>query len=263
MRKIIVSPAKRAILGAVMVVLAAVLGTIVHTTDVTAGDTKILDEFIENRTPTFTAWMTLVTNAFSPVGTLAIAVVVALVLWWRTGLWKSAAYVFCSVAGAALVTYLLKLTFQRSRPPLIDHLVNEADFSFPSGHATGTAALAFAAAWVISRVLQRRARSMSLTWGIAAFVVAVVCGSRLYLGVHWFTDTLAGALIGVGMALALTPVMDASWGKLAAVRRPLGARWTSRRRDAAPEADDGAEPTPQFRAATAPLRNVANELHAA
>lgn len=262
MHKIALSPAKRALAGAVIVVLAATLGTIVHTTDVTAGDTKILDEFIENRTPAFTAWMTMVTNAFSPVGTIAISVVVALVLWWRTGMWKSAAYVFCSVAASALVTYLLKLLFQRARPPVMDHLVNEVDFSFPSGHATGTAALAFAAAWVISHELQRRARSISLTWGIAAFVVAVVCGSRLYLGVHWFTDTLAGTLIGLGMALALTAVVEVNRGRRDSAGRRLNARRASRRHQG-PETRDHGAPTPQFRAATAPLRNVANDVQAA
>ncbi|WP_288780448.1 phosphatase PAP2 family protein [uncultured Kocuria sp.] len=253
MHTITLSPAKRALVGAVMVILAATIGTIVHTTDVTAGDIKILDEFIENRTPAFTAWMTMVTNVFSPVGTIAISVVVALVLWWRTGMWKSAAYIFCSVAASALVTYVLKLLFQRSRPPLIDHLVNEVDFSFPSGHATGTAALAFAAAWVITHELQQRARSKSLTWGIAACVVAVVCGSRLYLGVHWFTDTLAGTMIGIGMALALTSVVEAKWSRRSSTWHRLTAR-----RPKGPDTHDRSASSPQFRAAKAPSGNVAH-----
>jgi undecaprenyl-diphosphatase len=72
-------------------------------------------------------------------------------------------------------------------------LVTETDFSFPSGHVTGTVALV-GATLVVVTFTRTRARVAALA--LAVFVVTLVAGTRLYLGVHWLTDVVAGAIFG-------------------------------------------------------------------
>jgi undecaprenyl-diphosphatase len=103
-----------------------------------------------------------------------------------------------ALAGAA-ASALLKEIFERLRPPLADPTVTTlvatpSGYSFPSGHAT----TAFAAAAAVGMLHPR------LRWPLLA-VAAVVGFSRVYLGVHWGLDVLAGAALGtaIGVACAL------------------------------------------------------------
>ena len=102
-----------------------------------------------------------------------------------------------SSLGAEFFTYFLKLIIARDRPELISRLVVESGFSFPSGHAT-TAFIAFpilAITIYFSSTVPSFFKLLSiLMLAIFPFVVAF---SRLYLGVHYFTDVVAGAMIGL------------------------------------------------------------------
>jgi membrane-associated phospholipid phosphatase len=99
-----------------------------------------------------------------------------------------------ALAGADALYSVVKPIVDRPRPPVAIHLVHASSFSFPSGHATAvTACFGMAAALL--------AADRSLRWklvaGIAAGVVIVIVGfSRIYLGVHWFTDVVAGVALG-------------------------------------------------------------------
>jgi undecaprenyl-diphosphatase len=99
-----------------------------------------------------------------------------------------------ALAGAAAST-LIKVSVERLRPPLSDPSVTSLvavpdGYSFPSGHAT----TAFAAAAAVG-VLHPRLR-----WPLLA-LAAVVGFSRVYLGVHWGLDVLAGAMLGTGIGV--------------------------------------------------------------
>ena len=100
----------------------------------------------------------------------------------------------------------LKNLFARIRPydmVEVDLLVEKLhDFSFPSGH-TLVSVEAATALWYYHR-----------KWGVAALVLAAVIAlSRLYLFVHYPTDVLAGALLGVGIALAACCLTDWLWNR--------------------------------------------------
>lgn len=188
------------------------LGLAVHSTPVTYGDAEVLTDMLEHRTHVATAFMTAITTAASPAGTLMLAAIVSGAVWLRRHSVAAASVVLGSVGAAAAVTYALKVAFARARPPLVDHLVDETDYGFPSGHVTGTTALLLGATLVATNEWSRARQAVALIAPLA--VIGVVAGSRLYLGVHWFSDTAAGFAVGVGgvfLVLGLLPVH--SWSR--------------------------------------------------
>lgn len=103
---------------------------------------------------------------------------------------KAAVTIGMSVAGAAILNVGLKLLFERSRPSLWEQLVVETSFSFPSGHAMISAALSLAIILICWETGSR--------WYIvvlASVYILVIGFSRLYLGVHYPTDVMAGWLV--------------------------------------------------------------------
>ena len=111
-----------------------------------------------------------------------------------------AAVVVAAGVGGMAVNHLLKELFQRSRPDLVPHGVEVSSMSFPSGHAMVSAAVYLSLAAVVARLLPRRAAK--------AYVLVTACGltglvgiTRVYFGVHYPTDVLAGWLAGALWAL--------------------------------------------------------------
>jgi undecaprenyl-diphosphatase len=98
-------------------------------------------------------------------------------------------------AGAVALNSVLKALFARARPDLVEHLVVVVTPSFPSGHALLSAAIYPMLAAVTGRELERLALRRYL-FALAAFLVLLIGITRIYLGVHWPSDVLAGWFIG-------------------------------------------------------------------
>ncbi len=125
---------------------------------------------------------------------LAIAVGISGFSWSRPWLWTR---VGVAILVAESVSAALKEWIERDRPPVADPdpetLVElPATFSFPSGHAT----VSFACATTLALAVPR------LRWPLYALATLISC-SRVYVGVHYPLDVLAGAALGVGIAIAL------------------------------------------------------------
>lgn len=107
--------------------------------------------------------------------------------------------------GAALIPPVLKAYFNRQRPDVADRLIQVADLSFPSGHAFGAASIyLFVAIWAWSWKLPASARfATSLS---ATLLIATVGLSRIYLGVHYTTDVMAGIAAGAAWALLMAVI---------------------------------------------------------
>jgi membrane protein DedA with SNARE-associated domain len=114
--------------------------------------------------------------------------------------WRAALFAIGSLLGTALANTLLKATFARTRPDVL--LEPLSSYSFPSGHSS--AAFAF---FLVLGVLAGRGQParMRLTWLLLASLPAgAIALSRVYLGVHWPSDIIAGALLaGAFCALSL------------------------------------------------------------
>lgn len=127
---------------------------------------------------------------------LGILVLVLAALFARRGRPLDGLVLMAALGGAGIGNALLKLVFQRQRPELA--FLNVDSYSFPSGHAAAASATFTVLAYLLARGRRRGAR---IGLGLAAFaVIALVGFSRLYLGVHYLSDVLAGTAVGVAWA---------------------------------------------------------------
>jgi len=108
--------------------------------------------------------------------------------------------VLASVIGGTILNNLLKLLFDRARPDLVAHSVEVHTLSFPSGHAMLSAIAYLTLGALIART-QGTLRTKAYILGFAAVITAMIGMSRVYLGVHWPTDVIAGWLAGLAWAM--------------------------------------------------------------
>ena len=149
-----------------------------------------------------TPWMDSVMVAITELGDVqvllpVVAASLAWFLWHR--LWWTSLYVLAAVGMAQLLVKLLKLALHRSRPGLFYEGLES--FAFPSGHATMSVVAYGFLAFLICR--KQRATIRILIAATAALGIALIALSRLYLGVHWASDVIAGASFGLAWIGAL------------------------------------------------------------
>ena len=101
----------------------------------------------------------------------------------------------------------MKHIFLRVRPEEIYHLVEQGGYSFPSGHAATSVAVYGLLFYLIRKHCKKSAVRTVLS-GICLFLAATVGMSRLYVGVHWFTDVAAGMCIGGVSALTAVLILE-------------------------------------------------------
>lgn len=111
-----------------------------------------------------------------------------------------AAYLMAAVAGGTIVSTLLKLGFDRPRPDLVPHGQIVYTSSFPSGHSM-LSAVVYLTLGALLASGQADLRVRAYVIGLAVFVTVLIGVSRVYLGVHWPTDVLAGWTAGAAWAL--------------------------------------------------------------
>jgi undecaprenyl-diphosphatase len=108
---------------------------------------------------------------------------------------RAAVLVLIAVGGGLLWSTVLKHGFERPRPDLVPHGSYVYTSSFPSGHSTMAAATYLTLGALLARV-QRRRRLKAFLLGFVILITLLVGVSRVYLGVHWPTDVLAGWTLG-------------------------------------------------------------------
>jgi membrane-associated phospholipid phosphatase len=190
-------PAARLVLGlAVFVLLGWGVGEL-WTSAVGSLELNAMREVAAQRTAALTDVARVVTWAGSAFLLVPLALIACVALL-RSGLRREALAVALSLGGAKLIFNWVKLLVSRPRPP-VEHLQVVASSSFPSGHATQASAFWFSLVFV----LPAAGASPKLTRvaaGLALVIVLVVAASRVYLGVHYPSDVVAGMLLGTGWA---------------------------------------------------------------
>lgn len=173
--------------------------------------------------------------ALTVLGMTYILVFAGPVLWWKKH--RELGFdVVVVIIISDLVVEVLKVVFMRERPPAVlsdvhtlswGFLTTATSPSFPSGHASR----AFAMATLIAFGTRRRT-------GVSVFGLAALIGlSRIYLGLHWPSDVVAGAVVGMVLALAIrwigqrdniyTRARSRAVSWLRGLKHPEGARQSS------------------------------------
>jgi len=169
------------------------------------------------------AWATTLMQAMTWLGSdaslIPLVVAIGVFFFFRDRTWRPGAYMAAALIGATVLQRIAKDVLARPRPPVALHLVSVSGFAFPSGHATSAVAC-----WGMAAVLLGLGRGMRVKvalW-IGAFALAALVGlSRVYLGVHWWTDVVGGyALGGLWLSILALGVISRRW----AVRVPAPVR---------------------------------------
>ena len=122
---------------------------------------------------------------------------IAYLLMTRKG--HAALLVVAAVGGGMLLSTALKMGFERPRPDLVPHAARVYTASFPSGHAMLSAVTYLTLGALLARVQPSR-RLKAYLIGLAVILTVFVGASRVYLGVHWPSDVLAGWCVGAAWA---------------------------------------------------------------
>jgi undecaprenyl-diphosphatase len=162
-------------------------------------DEAVLQWIEVHRTPLLDHVM-LEATTLGNAAVLAIVVAIAALFLWLTGHRWSVLLLLTGGVGGTLINTLLKYLIGRPRPDVVAALTDVMTPSFPSGHAMSSLILYGAIAYIVGR-LEPTARMRRWTWTLAAVLIASIGTSRIYLGVHYPTDVLAGFIAGVGWLL--------------------------------------------------------------
>ena len=192
-------------------VLALLFIVVALAGEVLEGDTQQFDERMlaalrdpaDPASPIGPAWLRTAALDITALGSatvLGLAVVAICGFLALQGLYRNALFVFIASCGGWLLNAVLKEAFGRPRPEVVPHLREVMTLSFPSGHAMTTAAIYLTLGALLMRVSERRITRF-YCMGVAMLATFLVGASRVYLGVHYPTDVLAGWLIGLSWAL--------------------------------------------------------------
>ena len=179
--------------------------------EVLEGDTFAIDRWIllglrsaaDASNPIGPRWLLYSMMDATALGSVTVLTLVTImVVGYLVATRRRAAAVFVSVAvvGGALLSSALKSLFFRARPDVVPHLVHVTSASFPSGHAMNSAVVYLTLATLLARTEpQERVRVYLLA--VAISLALLVGVSRVYLGVHWPSDVIAGWCVGAVWAV--------------------------------------------------------------
>lgn len=167
-------------------------------------DERVANWMIAHRTPTWdhvTVWGSLLAETTTKVVVTAVLAVVFLWLWRR---WFEPVFLVVSLVIEAAAFIVVTTVVGRDRPDVLRLDASPVGSSFPSGHVA--AAAAYAAIAVVVFWHTRKGWARILVVLLAVLVPAIVAMSRMYRGMHFLSDTIAGAVLGCA-AVALTAVV--------------------------------------------------------
>ncbi len=196
--------------GLAAVALACVIFFLGLAGVVTGGTTQSFDEgFLRGlrtgadlATPSGPAFLTPLAHVATDLGgtPFLTTLTVLLAIWFAVRRqWRFLAILLAAVLGETLLSSGLKALFDRPRPDIVPHLVHVSSKSFPSGHASSAAAIYLTVAALIAAQVQRQGVRVAV-FTVAGAVAFLVGASRVYLGVHYPTDVLAGWSFGAAWA---------------------------------------------------------------
>jgi undecaprenyl-diphosphatase len=220
--------------GLLLVVLLWTFGALAS--EVFKGDTRQFDEWVlgalrtsaDRAVPIGPAWLRMGADDITSLGSPAVLGLTVLAVTGYMllhGLYRTGAFVFAASTGGWVLNWTLKQIFDRARPDVVPHLRDVMSSSFPSGHALTSAAVYL----TLGALTMRAARGRLAKYycmAMAMLVTVLVGLSRVFLGVHYPTDVLAGWLLGMSWAL-LCWMVERALERRAGFRREQQAQHAS------------------------------------
>jgi membrane-associated phospholipid phosphatase len=193
------------------------------------GFAELADEVLEGDTAAFdrailawigshhTGWLDRSAIELTALGSAVVLLVIGLalsVLLWHLGKQRYVALIWLASTGSLVLNQTLKAAFGRSRPDVFEWLVDVGNLSFPSGHAMNSMVFYTVAAYSVGHVVGPGA-ARTWTYGLAALLIGMIGFTRMYLGVHYPSDVLAGFAVGYAWAI-LCAILTEAWARRAA-----------------------------------------------
>ena len=200
-----------AVLAALALAAAAIWAFAELADDVLEGETHAFDEWVllalrtaaDPSDPLGPGWLEELMRDITALGSTGVLTFITLAVAGFLALDRktlAALFVVVAVGGGMLLSTGLKIGFDRPRPDLVPHGAIVYTASFPSGHSMLAAVAYLTLGALLARVQPRRLLKLYLL-GLAILLTVAVGVSRVYLGVHWPTDVLAGWAVGAAWAL--------------------------------------------------------------
>lgn len=158
-------------------------------------DAAVLEFMRSRATPDADRLMELISLIGSPLMMGILAVVGGIWLWSRRRMIPFVGWC-CAFAGASVLTVGLKHSFQRVRPEGAAAFLHGTSFSFPSGHALGSLVGIGISTYLLVAFRESRPLTRVLTSAAGILLIAAIGWSRMYLGVHYLSDVVAGFAAG-------------------------------------------------------------------
>lgn len=204
-------------LGAFLVagIIIAATGTVLFgkfAENVMEGSTQAFDESVlrwmaRQHTPLMDALMLEITALGTGMVVMMIVGIAALFLSLTRHKY-SALLLLVATGGGLVLNAALKLFFDRPRPQVFEWGTDAASSSFPSGHAMSAAIVYSTVAYLAAR-LHKQVWARWITLLVAGIIIVLICASRMYLGVHYPSDVIAGAMIGLAWAAFCMATLEA------------------------------------------------------
>ncbi|MBU5363785.1 phosphatase PAP2 family protein [Enterococcus devriesei] len=159
---------------------------------------------VHGLSPQMNSYFLWVTKFANPITVVILSIVFVALFYFNqqkiTALWLALSMALISGLG----NHLLKLFFHRARPTILPHLVTEHSFSFPSGHATASTLLYGTLIFVAGLFFKEKVPRLLVQIVLGLLIFSIIV-SRIYLGVHYPSDVLAGFLFGSSWLLFTYP----------------------------------------------------------
>jgi membrane-associated phospholipid phosphatase len=221
------SPAAGLLLIAVLFAASAVvwfflvlLAQVVTGGGITGTDTRVINLVTTLRTPAVDHVFYAIT-LFGSAETIAVVAGTAILFTLLRAHYEDGLMILLAVAAGTGFFALIKVLVHRPRPPLEDAVYVQSGFSFPSGHSTVSAALYGTLAYLVIRGMRSEAFK-AVIGTLAALLVFAIGFSRVYLGVHYPSDVVAGWAAGIFWVLLVVAAEDV-WPPV--TREPLPRAW--------------------------------------
>ena len=198
------------LLGALAVVTMAVMGFVEIADDMREADGQRFDRIVLEAMrvpgrpgdPIGPQWVEIAVSDLTALGGIAVLAAVTLVVCGflfirRRGI--AAMFIITTLAGGIALSQELKRFFGRERPPLDYQAAEAVNASFPSGHAMLSAVVYLTIGAIVAQAMPQK-RLKAYVMSVAVLLALIVGLSRVYLGVHWASDVMAGWCVGAAWA---------------------------------------------------------------